>query len=392
MGILVNLGTRDEPEGLMGMAHFVEHILFKGTKTRSAYDIVRTLEAVGGEINAFTGRENTCFHTSTLREDLDLSIDILSDLISNSKFSHDDFIKEREVVLQEIDMSMDQLDEYIFDLYFERAFEGHKLSHPILGSPETLMALTPEQVTKFYKNQYGGPNLVISLAGHVNHEKVLESLKDKLPLSTQIHPISSLREQPKNLPFRDFIYRPSEQVHILVGLPSSSYKEKTRFESYIVNALLGGGMTSKLYQKVREDRGLAYSIYSYLHSFTDSGLIMVYAATSEENTQEVIDIIKEEMILLKKHGVPKEDLEFFKKQVIGNIILGADDVDNRMNSLAVNEMIFGEYRPVDQVIAEVERISVDSTQEFLNQYFDLDQLGLMLMGPLKNGDQIVKQI
>ena len=388
--MLVNLGTRDEPEGLMGIAHFVEHILFKGTKTRSAYDIVKTLESVGGEINAFTGRENTCFHTSTLREDLNLSIDILSDLISNSQFSNDDFIKEREVVLQEIDMSIDQLDEYIFDLYFERAFKGHKLSHPILGSPETLMALTPEQVTKFYKNQYGGPNLVISLAGHVNHEEVLESLKDKLPLSTEIHPISSLREQPKNLTFRDFIYRPSEQVHVLIGLPSSSYKEKTRFESYIVNALLGGGMTSRLYQKVREERGLAYSIYSYLHSFTDSGLIMVYAATSEENTQEVIDLIKEEMILLKKQGVPKEDLEFFKKQVIGNIILGADDVDNRMNSLAVNEMIFEEYRPVDQVITEVGRVSVDSTQEFLNKYFDLDQLGLMLMGSLKNGDQIVK--
>ena len=185
MGLFIDLGSRDEPPNLMGMAHFVEHILFKGTKTRSAYDIVKTLEAVGGEINAFTGREHTCFHTSTLREDLNLSVDILSDIISNSQFTEEDFLKERDVILQEIDMSIDELDEYIFDLYFERAFKGHNLSHPILGTPSSLMALTPENVNDFYQSRYGGPNLIISLSGHVNHEEVLNDIQTRL---TSPHP------------------------------------------------------------------------------------------------------------------------------------------------------------------------------------------------------------
>ena len=398
MGMFIDLGTRDEPEGLIGIAHFVEHILFKGTKTRNAYDIVKALEAVGGEINAFTSRENTCFHTSTLREDLGLSIDILSDIISNSQFTEDDFRKEREVVLQEIDMSVDQLDEYIFDLYFQKAFQGNNLSHPILGTPESLQALTPENVRHFYRSRYGGPNLIISVAGHVSHQEVLEDIQKRLPHTPPhtSHPFereaTSHRLRPEFHAFKEFIHRPSEQVHTLIGLPSSSYKDNTRFESYIVNALLGGGMTSRLYQKIREQKGLAYSVYSYLHSFSDSGLIMVYTATSEEHVLQVMDLIKQEMTLLKKEGVCQEALDFFKKQVIGNIVLGADDVDNRMNSLAVNEMIFGEYRSVDKVIAEVERVSIESIQKYLEQYFDLDKLGIMLMGPVDKGAQILDQL
>ena len=204
--------------------------------------------------------------------------------------------------------------------------------------------------------------------------------------------MSPQRKKPQLNPFRDFIYRPSEQVHTLIGLPSSSYTENTRFESYIVNAILGGGMTSRLYQKIREQRGLAYSVYSYLHSFSDSGLIMIYTATSKEHTQKVMDLIKKEMVQLKKDGISQEDLDFFKKQVIGNIVLGSDDVDNRMNSLAINEIIFGEYRSVDRVIAEIQEVSTDSIQNFLDKHFNMDQLGIMLMGPIDNGDKIVEQI
>ncbi len=386
--IYIDLGTRDEPSPMTGVAHFVEHILFKGTKSRSAYDIVKTLEAVGGEINAFTGREHTCFHTSTLREDVGLGMDVLSDMIAHSQFTEEDFGKEVEVVLHEMDMSVDQLDEYIFDLYFERVFREHPLSRPILGTPKTLSHLTPKSVVEFYKPRYCGKNLIVSVAGHVDHNQIVEDIQSRL---TQASPGDwHERKPPQVLAFRNFIHRPSEQVHALMGLPSSSYRSKTRFEAFIVNALLGGGMTSRLYQNIREKRGLAYSIYSYLHSFTDSGLLMVYVATTPETCPEVMELIRKEMVSLKKEGITQSELDFFKRQVVGNIVLASDDVDNRMNSLAVNEMIFGEYRPVESVIQELEKVSVDSIKKFLETYFDMDQLGVMLMGDLQDGSDLVE--
>ena len=388
-GIYIDLGTRDEPPDLVGVAHFVEHILFKGTKLRSAYEIVKTLEAVGGEINAFTSRENTGFHASTLREDVGLSLDVLSDLVANAQFTKEDFEKERYVILQEMDMSADQLDEHIFDLYFEQAFKGHNLARPILGTRETLAGFTPDLVVDFYRNRYCGQNLIVSVAGHVDHDEVVREVQSRLTP----HSLKNWhkRTKPQVLPFRDFVHRPSEQVHILMGLPGSSYRDPMRFESYVINAILGGGMTSRLYQNLREKRGWAYAIYSYLHSFTDSSLIMVYAGTSEERTLEVMSLIREEMVSLQQRGVTQSDLDFFKKQVIGNIVLAADDVENRMNSLAVNEMVFGEYRPVDTVIDEVKKVSVDSVQKFLHENFNMDQLGVMLMGPLDHGHELVEK-
>ena len=390
VGIFIDLGTRDEPSDLVGGAHFVEHILFKGTKSRSAYDIVKTLESVGGEINAFTGREHTCFHASTLREDMGLSIDILSDILAHAQFTSDDFDKEREVILHEINMSFGQLDEYIFDLYFEQVFRKHHLSRPILGTPDTLSLLTPESVMDFYKSRYNGQHLIVGVAGHVDHDKVVHKIQSQLGKTTSSKNWHQ-RKKPSTRPFRSFIHRPCEQVHTLIGLPSSSYKDKMRFESYVVNAILGGGMTSRLYQIIREQKGLAYYIYSYLHSFTDAGLIMVYAGTSKQQICKVMDIIREEMMDLKKRGISQKDLDLFKKQVIGHIVLGADDVDNRMNSISINEMMFGKYLSVDDVLGEVERVCVDSVQNFLDKYFNMDQLGVMLMGPLERGDEIVER-
>ena len=204
MGLFIDLGTRDEPSHLVGMAHFVEHILFKGTKTRSAYELAKALESVGGEINAFTGRESTCFHSSTLREDVGLSMEILSDLITNSQFTEGDFQKEREVVLHEMDMSMEQLDEYIFDLYFERVFKGHSLARPILGTKETLVQLTPESVIDFYQSRYGGSHLIVSVAGHVNHAEVVAEMASRLRSDSPSPTHWQSRERPKVRPFREF--------------------------------------------------------------------------------------------------------------------------------------------------------------------------------------------
>jgi predicted Zn-dependent peptidase len=391
-GIYVDLGTRDEPKHLSGAAHFIEHLVFKGTRRRSAFEIAKSLEEVGGDLNAYTSREYTCFHTSSLREHLGLSMDVLVDLISRAQFSTADFNVERDVVQHEIDMSADDLEEYIFDLYFEKAFEGHPLGMPILGTPSSLKGMNRADVLKYYQSRYRGENLIVSVAGNVEHDEVVEIVDKALGHQKGKAPKNN-RRKPRTKGFKKFIHRPSEQVHILMGGPSCSFKDEYRFESYIVNALLGGGMTSRLYQAIREKRGLAYSVYSYLVSFTDTGLLMFYASTAPKNVRKVLQLIRGHVFNLRERGISKRDLNLFKTQVKGQILLGADDVENRMNSLAVNEMIFGEYRPVDEVISEIDSITVKSVQEYLNRFVTDDAIGLLLIGDLdrKGADALLDE-
>lgn len=391
-GIYVDLGTRDESPQLNGAAHFIEHLVFKGTRKRSAFEIAKSLEEVGGDLNAYTSREYTCFHATSLREHLPLAMDVLVDLISRAQFSKADFDMERDVVQHEIDMSTDDLEEYIFDLYFENAYQGHQLGLPILGTPASLKAMDRRQVLAYYQSRYRGSNLIVSVAGNVDHEEVVKSVEKALGHQPGRVP-KNHRRKPRVKGFKKFIHRPSEQVHILLGGPSCSFKDDYRFESYIVNALLGGGMTSRLYQSVREKRGLAYSVYSYLVSFTDTGLLMFYASTAPKNVRKVLSLIRGEVLGLKRRGISQRDLNLFKTQVKGQILLGADDVENRMNSLAVNEMIFGAYRPVDEVIAEIDGITLRSVKEYLNRFVTLDTMGLLLIGDLdrQEADQLMNE-
>lgn len=381
--IYANFGTRDEPRGMSGAAHFVEHLVFKGTQTRSAFAIAKSLEAVGGDLNAFTSRELTCFHTLSLREHLPLSLDILIDLIRNAVFAEKEFEKEKEVIFQEIDMSADLIEEYIFDLFFERVYNRQALGRPILGTRRSLQKISRRQLYDFYRQRYVGENLVLSVAGDVDHDLVVKLIDKSLGRSRKNGKLSRIRRiKPKYRPFTEVRARPSEQVHILVGVPSGSFKDPLRFESYIVNALLGGGMTSRLYQKVREERGLVYSIYSQLQSFTDSGLMMVYAGASEKNAPKVLSVMYKELKRLIDKSLGKRDLEFFKTQVKGAILLGSDDMESRMNSIAVNEIVFGEYKPVDEIIDQIDRITLNSIHQYLHTYFNLKEACVMLMGDL----------
>lgn len=384
-GIYVDLGTRDEPENLGGAAHFIEHLVFKGTRKRTGFEIAKSLEEVGGDLNAYTSREYTCFHATSLREHLPLALDVLVDLISRAKFSLEEFNTERDVVLHEIDMSVDDLEEFIFDLYFEHAFKGHQLGKPILGTAKSLAGMSRQRIMQYYQSKYRGENLIVSVAGNVDHDQVVQIVAKALGTQKGKTPANH-RRRPRLKGFRHFVHRPSEQVHILMGGPSCSFKDEFRFESYIVNALLGGGMTSRMYQSVREKRGLAYTVYSYLVSFTDSGILTFYASTASKNVPKVIKLIRAEIENLRRRGISERDLKLFKTQVKGQILLGADDVENRMNSLAVNEMIFGKYKSVDDIISEIDEISVRSVQGYLNRYFARDNLGVLLVGDLDRGE------
>ncbi len=265
------------------------------------------LEAVGGDLNAYTTREYTCFHATSLKEHLDLSLDVLSDLVTNATLALDDFKKEREVIVQEIQKSKDQLDEYILDLYLEKVFEGQELSIPILGTEETLGSLKRKDIVDHYKAMFRGPRVIVSVAGPVEHEHVVKLIQKrlgKLPKRT-----GDLRQRkPKVRRVQEFIERPSEQVHLLVGLPSCSYRSEDRFESFVVNDLLGGGVTSRLYQKIREDKGLVYSVYSFLQSFVDTGLLLIYAGRATRTRIRCLRSSRRSLNGLRRTGSPSASL------------------------------------------------------------------------------------
>lgn len=382
VGVFVEVGTRDENVKKAGLTHFLEHMVFKGTRKRSALDIAKVLEAVGGDLNAYTTREYTCFHATSLKEHLSLSLDVVTDLVTSASLAYDDFVKEREVILQEIQMSKDNLDEYILDLYLEKVFGRHPLSTSILGTPETLGALKRADLVKHYKDNFRGPRIVVSVAGPMEHDQVVKLIEKSLGKLPKRAPALK-RTTPRVKRVQEFIPRPSEQVHLLVGLPSCSYKSNTRFDSYVISELMGGGVTSHLYQNIREDKGLVYSVYSFLQSFIDSGLFLIYAGTGEKNALRVVKAIRSELEKLVGRKISEKELNMFKTQLKGQILLGAEDMENRMNSLGVNELVFGQYRPVDQVIGEIEEVSVRSVTDYVRKYFDMDQLSLMVMGDVQ---------
>ncbi len=380
-GVFVDRGTRDEPEGLYGAAHFIEHLVFKGTRDRSGFEIAKSLEAVGGDLNAYTTREYTCFHTMSLSEHLGVSLDVLSDLVTNGLMREKDFENERKVILSEADMSREQLDDWIFDLLFEGCYRGHPLGRSILGDRESLLNMSRLRLKKYYADVYRGGHVIVAVAGNVQHDAVVEQVRQCMTLNVSHKKDPSVpRTQPQERNFRKMITKPAELAHILMSWPACSYTEDLRFEGYIVNAALGGGMTSRMYQSLREERGLTYSVYSALQSFTDCGLLTIYAATARSKTAEALRLLKSEVELMVEKGVQESELHFYKTQIKGQILLGADDMENRMNSLGVNEMIFGTYRPVDQVIAEIEAVSLQSVRKYLDRFLKSCDLKAILLG------------
>lgn len=380
IGVWVLTGTRDEAASQMGISHFLEHLVFKGTKSRSAYQIARSLEEVGGELNAFTTREYTCYHATVLKRDWRLALDVLADLTNNMKITAKDFERERSVVLEEILMSEDDPEDLAYDRFLEKSFSRHPLGRVILGTEKTLSSLTITQVMEYYRERYGGENLIISAAGYINHDEFKDEVEElfgrkKMGKSAAI----PRRRQPQMKSFSDAIAKPTEQLHLLMGLPCPSFQDPLRFASFLINAWLGGGMTSHLYQKVREKRGLVYSIYSALHTFTDGGMMNIGASASPTKMPDVLEEVFKTMARLREKGMKRQEIHFYQRQIEGSLRIGAEDIENRMNSLAINEMVFGEYRPVEQVIDEIKAVTEKEVDRALTQWRE-EELGLLLVG------------
>lgn len=380
IGVWVLTGTRDEAPEDVGLSHFLEHMVFKGTRTRNAYQIAKSLESLGGDLNAYTTREYTNYHCLVLREDWKTGLEVLSDLVCNMKISKKDFELEKKVILQEIAMSDDTPEELIYDYFYEGVYGNHPLGRQILGKSATIEKMTQKKVYEFYRHFYQGKNLIISAAGPVDHDQLVIECQ-KLFRTRKKFTASSVRRAPRWKTYRKIHEREMEQAHILAGLPASSFHDKNRFEAFILNALLGGGMTSRLYQAIRERQGLAYTVFSSLNTNVDSGNISVYAGTDSKNVKRVVQIIADEFSRIKKQGIKSSDLNLFKTQVRGQLLMGSDDIESRMSSLGVNEMIFESYRPVGQVIAEIEKVSEASMHEYIDRYLDLSKMAVVLMGP-----------
>ncbi len=381
IGLWVTTGSRDEKESENGISHFIEHVLFKGTKRRSAQEIARTIDSVGGSMNGFTGRESTCFYARVLDRHLDLAVDLLSDIFLHSTFDPQEIERERLVVLQEVKTVEDTPDDYIHDL-FSRTFWGdHPMGQPVIGSVERIQSFSREQIVGYFQEKYRSDRMIIAVVGNIQHNKVVELVGGAF---SQVPSGSKVKDRvvPQGSSRTSVLGRKTEQVHLCLGMKGLPYGSSKRFASYVLNSILGGGMSSRLFQEIRERRGLAYSVFSYFPSYMDTGLVVVYAGTDKEKVGQAVELILKELERLKRSPIDQEELVTCKEQLKGSLLLSLESSDNRMTRLAKNEIYFNRFLSIGEVIDQIDRVTADEVNELANELFVSDHLCLTLLGPI----------
>jgi predicted Zn-dependent peptidase len=383
IGIWVENGSRYEHERRQnGVSHFIEHLLFKGTKKRTAAQIAEEFDAVGGVLNAFTGKEYTCYYAKVLGADLKMATELLADLFLESVFDPAEIDRERQVVLQEISQAEDTPDDFIHDLFNLNFWKGHPLALPIFGSVETVNAIDRDLLVSFMADRYRAGRVFIAAAGAVDHDGLVadcERFFGGIKGDGRGEPISPPREtvmvlnQAKEL----------EQAHICIGGPGISQVDPLRFAAYVMNTAVGGGMSSRLFQEVREKRGRVYSIYSFISSFLDCGYFGIYAGTNPEWVDEVIEVTLSEIGKVSREGLKPNELARAKSQLKGNMLLGMESSDSRMNRLARNEIYFRRDIPLEEIAAAIDGVTNDQVVELSTHCFKSDRMGLVLLGDLK---------
>ncbi len=381
IGIWWKAGSRYEEHGNNGICHFIEHMLFKGTARRTAYDIAREIDAIGGSINAFTGKEYTCLYVRILRKDLDIALDIISDMRLNSLFSEDDFEKERYVINQEIKMVEDSPEEYIYDMFNASYYRGHALGMPILGTERTVRSLGIDEVKDYFKDHYGPENTIITISGRVNHEACVQDIiryfsgmsNGSVHKRKLIAPESSIG--------MDIHEKELEHVYMCIGTDGVSQVDRRRYMLYILNAVMGGSMSSHLFQEIREKRGLVYNIYSYVNCYHDCGTFGISTSSAQENITEVLGLIKDEIIRVRNEGISDAELTFSKEHIKGNLFIALEGSETRMGRLAKNEIYFGSYIPLKETLREIDSIKKSDVATIAREIFnDPDEISLTILG------------
>ncbi len=385
IGFWLDTGARDETDDLAGAAHFLEHMLFKGTEARSAREIANAFDAVGGEVNAYSAREHTCFYARVLDNDLAMAVEILADMFRNASLRPDEFESERRVILEEIHMAADVPEDLVHDVFATTAWPSHVLGRPVLGTLDTIGSMSVEQLRGFYRAGYLTDRLVVAAAGNVSHDELVALLRETLePGNAPVRRTAA--ERPAfgaNALARDG--RESEQVHLVWGLESVGREDPDRYPLSVMSVLYGGGMSSRLFQEVREKRGLAYSIYSAEHLYKETGSFTVYAGTQSASAPEVLKIVRDEAAALATGEVTPDEVERAKGHVSGGLVLSMDDPGGRMSRLGRSELVHGEVLTVDDLIAKIDAVGVEDVIRVAKRVFGGGGAALACVGPVAEG-------
>jgi predicted Zn-dependent peptidase len=388
IGIWVNVGSRDETPAVAGASHFLEHLLFKGTTRRTALEISATIEAVGGEMNAFTSKEYTCFYARVIDTDLPMAIDVVSDLITSSIVSALDVDAERKVVLEEIAMRDDDPSDLVHDLYAETYYGDTQLGRPILGTIKSIKEMTRSSVFNYYKKKYLPQDIVVAVAGNIKHKRVVAMVEEALSRdnfldvkgSPQIRPNTPVKTKP--MQSVGLLTRKTEQAHMFYGMEGVARSDERRFAMGVLASALGGGMSSRLFQEIREKRGLAYSVYAYAQQFAGSGQIGFYAGCNPSKAIEVVEIIREVLADVAENGMSHEEIERAKGAVRGSLVLSQEDSGSRMSRIGKNEIVYGQVMGFDDILKAISRVNATDVREIANEFLTKSPT-LALVGPFK---------
>ena len=389
IGIWIKTGSRDEEPQWNGLSHFIEHMVFKGTRNRTAEAIARQVDSIGGNLDAFTAKECVCFNIKVLDEHLPVAFEVLSDLVLNPVFAVEDIVRERGVILEEIKMDEDNPEYLIHEIFTQNFWKDHPLGKPILGTKETVKGFEQPLVFDLYGKRFTPGNFIVAAAGNLNHKQFVDLVAKYFdgmkPLANGFH-----RSTPKIVPRITLRNKKSlEQVQICMGVPSHPIAHEKRFASYVLNTLLGGGMSSRLFQNIRERQGLAYSIYSDLNPYHDTGCMSVYAGTSRQSAGKVVQSVISEFRKLKSERIPDEELRRAKDQLKGSLMLSLESSTARMSNLARQDMYFDQFYGMDAVIQKIEAVTADDLHEMANDFFRTESIAVTILGNL-NGLKVTR--
>jgi predicted Zn-dependent peptidase len=387
VGIWIGTGAREESSALTGISHFIEHMVFKGTTNRTAEDIARSVDSIGGGLDAFTSKELVSFNVKVLDEHVPQAFDVISDLVRNPLFEKKDIEREKGVVLEELKMETDNPEFLAHEIFASNFWKGHPLGRSILGTRETIQSFNRDKIEGYYQRFYTPRNILVTAAGNLSHRRLVHLVEDhfgdlaphRVPrMASTPHPQAPLVVRNK---------RSIEQVHVYLGVPSIPLPHRDRFACYILNAILGGGMSSRLFQNIRERQGLAYTVYSELAMYRDAGCMLIYAGTSPKSAGKVVDSVAHELRALAADPVTPEELRRAKDHLKGSFVLGLESTSSRMGNLARQELYFKRFFSIDEMLASVERVSAAQVLKLARQFFDHRRIAVTMLGRL-NGFRV----
>lgn len=384
VGVWIGTGSRRETGEQNGISHFIEHMLFKGTKHRSAEAIARSVDSIGGNLDAFTAKELVCFNTKVLDEHLSLAFDVLADLVLHPLFRPEDIEKEKGVILEEIKMEADSPDYLVHEIFSSNFWKDHPLGKPILGTRETVKRFDRDMIDEYYRAVYTPSNIVVTAAGNLTHERLVNLVREHFEF---LQPAGGDRTDPIPTTHARITLRNKkalEQVHMCLGVPSFPLPHEERFACYILNTLLGGGMSSRLFQNIRERQGLAYAVFSDLSPYRDTGCLSIYAGTSIDAAPKVVGSILKEFRELKQDPVSDEELRRAKDHLKGSLMLGLESTASRMSNLARQELYFGRFFTLDELVESIETVTASDVQRIAQTFFEPKNIALTVLGNLEN--------